>query len=175
MALTCDYLVLGSGVAGLSFALEAAAHGDVIVVTKRSRDESNTKYAQGGIAAVLGQGDSFEAHIKDTLVAGAGLCHERVVELCVQEGPGRISMLREIGARFDRAEHPAENDADLDLHLEGGHSNRRIAHAADMTGREVERALLDAVARQPRIQVLEEHMGVDLITLAKYGGPEICA
>jgi L-aspartate oxidase len=175
MAVTCDYLVIGSGVAGLSLALEAAAHGDVVLVTKRSRDESNTKYAQGGIAAVLAAGDSFAAHIKDTLAAGAGLCHERVVELCVKEGPSRIASLREIGARFDRAEGKGDNDPDLDLHLEGGHSARRIAHAADMTGREVERALLDATSAQPRIRVLEEHMAVDLITLAKYGGPEICA
>jgi L-aspartate oxidase len=174
MPVTCDYLVIGSGVAGLTFALEAAAHGDVIIVTKRSRDESNTKYAQGGIAAVLGEGDSFEQHIKDTLTAGAGLCHERVVELCVKDGPARIAALREIGARFDKA-HSADGDSDLDLHLEGGHSQRRIAHAADMTGREVERALLDAVGKSPRIRVLEEHMAVDLITLAKFGGPEICA
>src|SRR5262249_28737228 len=122
MALTCDYLVLGSGVAGLSFALEAAAHGDVIVVTKRSSDESNTKYAQGGIAAVLDRADSFAEHIQDTLVAGAGLCHERVVEICVKEGPARIRMLQDLGARFDRAENTGnETDADLDLHLEGGH------------------------------------------------------
>ncbi len=176
MALTCDYLVLGSGVAGLTFALEAAAHGDVIVVTKRSADESNTKYAQGGIAAVLGAGDSFAEHIQDTLVAGAGICHEKVVEICVKEGPERIAALRELGASFDLAEGATpEHDADLDLHLEGGHSKRRIAHTGDMTGREVERALLEAVARQPRIRVLDEHMGVDLITLAKYGGPETCA
>lgn len=175
MALTCDYLVLGSGVAGLSFALEAAAHGDVIVVTKRSADESNTKYAQGGIAAVLGATDSFAEHIQDTIAAGAGLCHEKVVEICVTEGPERIAKLREIGARFDHAHAPVENDTDLDLHLEAAHSHRRVVHAGDMTGREVERSLLEAVARQPRIRVLEEHMGVDLITLAKYGGPEICA
>jgi L-aspartate oxidase len=175
MPVTCDYLVIGSGVAGLSFALEAAAHGDVLVVTKRSSDESNTKYAQGGIAAVLGGADSFEQHIKDTLVAGAGLCHERVVELCVREGPARIAMLRDLGARFDTSDRDVDDQTDLDLHLEGGHSQRRIAHVADMTGREVERVLLDAVAKQPRIRVLEEHMLVDLITLAKYGGPEICA
>src|SRR5258708_5667775 len=107
MGLTCDYLVLGSGVAGLTFALEAAAHGDVIVVTKRSADESNTKYAQGGIAAVLGAGDSFAEHIQDTLVAGAGICHEKVVEICVKEGPERIAALREIGASFDLAEGAA--------------------------------------------------------------------
>ncbi|MGO8992607.1 MAG: L-aspartate oxidase [Polyangiaceae bacterium] len=190
MPIVCETLVLGSGIAGLSFALEAAADGDVVLVTKRSRDESNTKYAQGGIAAVLAEGDSFDAHIKDTLVAGAGLCHERVVELCVKEAPERIAMLQSIGARFDKREgesaqgaarsasdaaDPKHGDADLDLHLEGGHSARRIAHAKDMTGREVERALLEAVAAQPRIRVLEEHMAIDLITLAKYGGPEICA
>jgi len=178
MAITCDYLVIGSGIAGLSFALEAADHGDVVLVTKRSRDESNTKYAQGGIAAVLAAGDSFAAHIKDTIVAGAGLCHERVVELCVKEGPARIAMLRAVGAQFDRAAgtHDDENNlAPLDLHLEGGHSARRVAHAGDMTGREVERALLDAIAAKPRVRVLEEHMAIDLITLAKYGGPETCA
>jgi L-aspartate oxidase len=180
MFVTCDCLVIGSGIAGLSFALEAAAHGDVILVTKRSRDESNTKYAQGGIAAVLAPGDSFDAHVEDTMVAGAGLNHADAVEITVKDAPARIEMLREIGARLDRANHAGadgkhESDADYDLHLEGGHSARRIVHSGDMTGREVERALLDAVAKQPRIRVLEEHMGVDLITLEKYGGPEICA
>src|SRR5215472_14481566 len=120
MSLTTDTLVIGSGVAGLTFALEASAHGDVLVVTKRSADESNTKYAQGGIAAVLSAADSFEAHIKDTLEAGAGLCHERTVEICVKEGPARIQALRDIGARFDRAEAATDGDPDLDLHLEGG-------------------------------------------------------
>jgi L-aspartate oxidase len=175
MTLTVDYLVIGSGVAGLSFALEAAAHGDVLVVTKRSADESNTKYAQGGIAAVLSEADSFEAHIDDTLRAGAGLCHRLAVELCVTEGPDRVRRLRDLGARFDRAEGARNGDADLDLHLEGGHSARRVAHAADMTGREVERALLAAVARSPRVRMLEDHTAIDLITLAKYGGPEVCA
>ncbi len=175
MSLTCDYLVLGGGVAGLTYALEAAAHGDVIVVTKRAPDDSNTKYAQGGIAAVQDEGDSFDDHIKDTLIAGAGLCHERVVEICVKEGPARLAELRERGAKFDLSEGTQGEDNELDLHLEGGHTKRRIAHAADMTGREVERALLEAVSRQPRIRMLSEHMGVDLITLARYGGPEVCA
>jgi L-aspartate oxidase len=180
MPITTDYLVIGTGVAGLSFALEAAASGDVLVVTKRSADESNTKYAQGGIAAVLGEGDSFAAHIADTVSAGAGLCHELAVDICVKEAPARIKMLRDVGARFDMAEAAKDGtwkpeDTDLDLHLEGGHSARRVAHAADMTGREVERALLEAVARSPRIRLLEGHTAVDLITLAKYGGPEVCA
>ena len=100
--LTCDFLVIGSGIAGLSFALEAAAHGEVIVVTKRSREESNTKYAQGGIAAVLDKDDSFEKHAHDTLVAGAGMSHPRAVELCVREAPDRIRMLQSQGANFDR-------------------------------------------------------------------------
>src|ERR1700756_2380195 len=98
MPITTDYLVIGSGVAGLTFALEASARGDVTIVTKRSADESNTKYAQGGIAAVLSSADSFEAHISDTLTAGAGLCHERTVEICVKEGPARIRALQDIGA-----------------------------------------------------------------------------
>jgi L-aspartate oxidase len=188
MPQTCDYLVIGSGIAGLSFALEAAEHGDVLLVTKRSRDESNTKYAQGGIAAVLDEKDSFDAHVKDTIVAGAGLNHPRAVELCVKDAPGRIKMLRDIGAKFDLAPSSAHADEsspsmrvarppkqDLDLHLEGGHSARRIVHSGDMTGREVERALVDAVAQKKNIRVLEEHMAIDLITLAKFGGPEVCA
>ena len=174
MTITTDFLVIGSGVAGLSFALEASAHGDVLLVTKRGAEESNTKYAQGGIAAVLSGADSFDAHIADTLKAGAGLCHDVVVKLCVEEGPARIKMLREIGAKFDTADVGADGDADLDLHLEGGHSARRVAHAADMTGREVERALIDAVRRVPSVRLLEGHTAVDLITMAKYGGPEVC-
>ena len=111
MAITCDYLVIGSGIAGLSFALEASEHGDVVLVTKRQRDESNTKYAQGGIAAVLAEGDSFADHIRDTLIAGAGLCHERVVELCVKDGPARVNMLRQIGARFESRRRPKRRRA----------------------------------------------------------------
>jgi L-aspartate oxidase len=172
MGLVCDYLVLGSGVAGLSFALEAAAHGEVFIITKRARDESNTKYAQGGIASVLGEGDTFAAHVADTMVAGAGLCHDVVVELCVREGPARIAMLREIGVRFT-ASSP-EHDAELALAREGGHSARRVAHAADMTGIEVERALLEAIAAHPRIHVFEEHTAVDLILMSKFGGPDQC-
>ena len=189
MPITTDYLVIGSGVAGLTFAREAAAFGDVLVMTKRSADESNTKYAQGGVAAVLSSEDSFASHIKDTLEAGAGLCHERTVEICVTEGPARVRELQAIGAKFDLAREGGEAgeareagepnkrhiDADLDLHLEGGHSARRVVHAADMTGREVERALLEAVARSPRVRILEDHCAVDLITLSKYGGPEVCA
>jgi L-aspartate oxidase len=178
MPICVDYLVIGSGVAGLSFAIEAAVRGDVLVLTKGPADESNTKYAQGGIAAVLSEEDSFESHIVDTVRAGAGLCHERTVELTVREGPARVQMLRDLGARFDTVDSALRGDSpreDLDLHLEGGHSARRVAHAADSTGREVERALLAAAARSPRIRMLERHTVIDLITLAKYGGPEACA
>lgn len=169
MRVSCDYLVIGSGIAGLTYALEASKNGDVIVVTKRTADESSTKWAQGGIAAVLAEKDTFASHIQDTLTAGAGLCHEVVVELCVKDAPERIKALQAVGTRFDM-EHAA-----FDLHLEGGHSARRIAHVGDATGREIERALLDAVMKEPRIRVLEQHMAIDLIMLSKYGGPEVCA
>jgi L-aspartate oxidase len=179
MPICVDYLVIGSGVAGLSFAIEASENGEVLVLTKGRADESNTKYAQGGIAAVLSEADSFESHMVDTVRAGAGLCHERTVEVCVKEGPARIKTLRDLGAVFDTVEGPREGVAnhtdDLDLHLEGGHSARRVAHAADTTGLEVERALLAAAARSPRVRMLERHTVIDLITLAKYGGPEACA
>ncbi len=171
--LTCDFLVIGSGIAGLSFALEAAAHGDVMIVTKRTVEESNTQYAQGGIAAVLDKEDSFDQHVQDTLVAGAGLTHLRAAEVCVRDAPECIRRLQEFGTMFDRA--PGVERTDLDLHLEGGHSARRIVHTGDMTGREVERALVEAVRNAKNIRVLDESMAVDLITLAKYGGPEVCA
>ncbi|MCL2448317.1 MAG: L-aspartate oxidase [Polyangiaceae bacterium] len=176
MPICVDYLVIGSGVAGLSFAIEAARSGEVLVLTKGKADESNTKYAQGGIAAVLSEADSFESHIVDTVRAGAGLCHERTVELTVKEGPARVQMLRDLGAQFDTAPRAGESQGeDLDLHLEGGHSARRVAHAADTTGLEVERALLEAAYRAPSVRMLEQHTVIDLITLAKYGGPEACA
>jgi L-aspartate oxidase len=173
MSISCDYLVIGSGVAGLSFALDAAAHGDVIVVTKRSREESNTNYAQGGIASVLAESDSFASHVSDTMAAGAGLCHDVVVELCVREGPSRIAMLRALGVRFTEVQTD-EHHADLDLGREGGHGARRVAHASDMTGREVERALLEALSQKPSVRILEEHTAVDLVLASEYGDPDRC-
>ncbi len=165
-----DYLVLGSGIAGLEFALRAASHGKVLVATKRAADESNTNYAQGGIAAVLDPTDSFDAHVKDTLTVGEGLCHRDIVELCVREGPAAVRELVErFGARFD-----AKTDGALDLAREGGHSARRVAHAKDTTGREIQRALLEAARAHSNITVLSDHVGVDLLQLAKYGGPEAC-
>ena len=162
-----DYLILGSGIAGLSFALKVAAHGRVAIVTKKSRAESNTNYAQGGIAAVTSKEDSFEAHVSDTLEAGAGLCKESVVRKIVEEGPARIAELIELGMKF--SEREINGTKELDLGREGGHSQRRILHAKDVTGREIERALLTAVAARPNIEVFENHFAIDLITSQKLG------
>ncbi|MEP0545785.1 MAG: L-aspartate oxidase [Rhodothermales bacterium] len=162
MAERYDFLVIGSGVAGLSFALRAAEHGTVAVVTKKASAESNTNYAQGGIAAVMDPADSVEDHVSDTLIAGAGLCDEEVVRIVVTEGPERVRELMALGADFDQeGEAP---DAPLHLGREGGHSAHRIVHAADMTGREVERTLLAKVRDHANIDLLEYHFAVDLIT-----------
>jgi L-aspartate oxidase len=169
VALVTDYLVLGSGVAGLSFALTAADHGEVTIVTKRDRDDSATNWAQGGVSAVLSAEDSFERHAADTHEAGAGLCHGVVVDLCVREAPEGIRWLMDLGAEFSRAE-----DGSLDLTREGGHTARRVVHARDITGREIQRVLTEAVRKHPNIRVLDWHMGVDLITLSKFGGPDYC-
>jgi L-aspartate oxidase len=173
-----DFLVLGSGIAGLIFALKVAPKGRVAIITKKNRAESNTNYAQGGIAAVTSKEDSFENHVQDTLTAGAGLCHEDVVRTIVREGPPRIAELMELGMKFTEREVPsAPGVRELDLGREGGHSKRRILHARDVTGREVERALLAAAAKQPNIEVLEDHVAIDLITSQKLEqpGPNRCA
>jgi L-aspartate oxidase len=157
-----DFLVIGSGIAGLSFALKAAPYGRVAVVTKREADECNTRYAQGGIASVLHARDSFDAHVQDTLVAGAGLCNSTVVKAVVHDGPARIEDLRSWGVRFSRRPEQGKRH-EFDLTQEGGHSARRILHARDLTGLELERALLKAVRTHPRIRLFEHHMGVDLL------------
>ena len=163
-----DFVVIGSGIAGLSFAKKAAAHGTVAIVTKRASSDSNTSYAQGGIACVTSSEDTFDLHVKDTLEAGAGLCNEATVRTIVTEGPERIKELIDIGVHFDERE--AENgERELDLGREGGHSKRRVLHARDLTGREIERALLDAAESDPNIDILENYMAVDLITSAKLG------
>jgi L-aspartate oxidase len=172
-----DFLVLGTGIAGLFYALEAARHGRVAIVTKKQRAESNTNYAQGGIATVMSKEDSFDLHVQDTLVAGAGLCKESVVRTIVEEGPARIAELIELGMNFTRRHSGDEAESgELDLGREGGHSKRRILHAKDMTGREVERALLNAAERSPNIEIFEDHIGIDLITTQKLGrpGPNRC-
>lgn len=160
-----DFLVLGGGVAGLSFALEAAPRGRVLVHTKRNRQEGNTQYAQGGVAAVLGADDAFPLHVEDTLVAGAGLCHRDAVEVTVTEAPERIRWLQSLGVEFDR-----EGPDRLHLTREGGHSRRRVAHAKDTTGMEIEKRMLAAcVAAGIRIE--EDQVAIDLITSERSGAP----
>jgi L-aspartate oxidase len=154
-------LVVGGGIAGLSFALRAAKHGEVTLLTKDSLPESSTAYAQGGIASVWSPEDSFQAHADDTLDAGAGLCHRDVVELVVREGPDRIRDLIGLGTHFDTRSD--QEDREYDLGREGGHSHRRILHASDRTGWEIVRALIAAVRAEPRIRVLENHVAVDLL------------
>ena len=151
--LQTDYLVIGSGIAGLSFALHAAEHGEVLIVTKRKADDGSTAWAQGGIAAVLDPTDTLDAHIEDTLTVGDGLCHKDIVSLVVGDGPQAVRELCERwGVQFDRAP-----SGDLDLAREGGHSARRVVHAKDTTGREIERARLEA--RFPDIMPIEIEQG----------------
>jgi len=164
MEITTDFLVIGSGIAGLSFALQAAKTGRVAVVTKKEKAEGSTNYAQGGIASVFDQDDSFDLHIKDTLKSGDGLCNEDIVKIVVEEGPERINELIAMGVCFSR--RGKEGEA-LDLGREGGHSKRRIVHTKDMTGREVERILLDRAEEEENIEIYENHMAIDLITKSK--------
>ncbi|MDJ0991287.1 MAG: L-aspartate oxidase [Desulfobacterales bacterium] len=156
-----EFLVIGSGVAGLNFALRAAEVGRVAVVTKKAAMESNTNLAQGGIAAVLDADDSYDLHVRDTLASGAGLCRREVVELVVREGPARI---RELVARGVAFSGDPRGSGGYDLGREGGHSRNRIVHTADMTGREVERALLEKARNHPQITFYENHIAIDLIT-----------
>jgi L-aspartate oxidase len=165
-----DYLVLGSGIAGLSFALKVAHSGRVAIITKKNKTESNTNYAQGGIAAVTSKEDSFEEHVRDTLEAGAGLCREDAVRTIVEEGPACVRELIDLGMKFSERDEPtAAGGRELDLGREGGHSHRRILHAKDVTGREIERALLAAIAQRPNISIFENHFAIDLITSQKLG------
>ncbi len=165
-----DFLVLGTGMAGLTFALRAAELGTVALVTKKNRADSNTNWAQGGIASVWGPDDTVELHVRDTLDAGAGLCRESVVRTILSEGPERIADLIALGARFDeQGEAGSRGPRALDLTREGGHSRRRVLHAKDATGAEIERALLKAVSAESRIHVFENHVAVDLITTSKLG------
>lgn len=158
-----DYLVIGSGIAGLSYAMkisDAQPDKSIIVMTKSSSDETNTKYAQGGIAAVWDEvQDNFDKHIEDTLIAGDGLCDENIVNIVVKEGPQRVREIIEWGARFDK-----EDDGDYALGKEGGHSESRILHYKDVTGKEMERALLEAVKAKPNIKMINHCFVVDLIT-----------
>jgi len=154
-------LVIGTGIAGLQFALHAALQGTVRVVTKKERHESNTNYAQGGIAAAVSPLDDFETHIQDTLQAGDGLCDEKVVRRMVEAGPELIDRLLSYGIQFSR-EGEGE-DAAFALGREGGHSRRRVLHCRDLTGREIETRLLEACAKHPNIMMDEDHMGLELL------------
>lgn len=172
MIIDVDVLVLGSGIAGLSFALRASEFGRVALVTKKSDTESNTNYAQGGIAAVFDPGDSFESHIRDTHVAGAFLCHDDAVDILVKEGPQRVRELVDLGVRFTQNERSA-NPQHFDLGREGGHSTRRIVHAADLTGKEIERALVARVKGSHDIKVFEHDHAVDLV-VEQQGDSIVC-
>jgi len=157
-----DFLVIGSGVAGLTYTIKIAKafpEKGVIIITKTTADETNTKYAQGGIAGVWDANDSFEKHIEDTLIAGDGLCKEEVVELVVKEGPERIKEIIEYGAEFDKDE-----SGEYTLGREGGHSENRILHHKDVTGKELERALLKELKKLPNIQFINHCFVVDIIT-----------
>ena len=155
-----DFLVVGSGIAGLSFALKAAKYGKVLIVTKANEDESNTKYAQGGVAVVVDkQEDSFDKHIEDTLIAGDGLCDKYIVEIVVTEGPARIDEIIKYGTSFDKTQYGI-----FDLAKEGGHSESRVLHYKDITGFEIERALLEKIHTDSNIEILTHYFAVELIT-----------
>ncbi len=157
MARKVDFLVVGSGVAGLTFATKSAKYGSVLVLTKKHKAESNTNYAQGGIAGVFGKDDSFESHIEDTIRVGDGLCHKDAVEIMVKEGPALIKELYQMGCRFS-----VDQNGNFELGQEGGHSHRRIVHARDYTGQEIERVLIEE-AKKFAINVSENEVVLDLI------------
>lgn len=158
-----DFLVIGSGIAGLTYAIKAAQHfpdKKVTIITKAAADETNTKYAQGGIAVVNDlEHDSFQKHIEDTLIAGDGLCNKEIVEIVVKEGPARVQEIIDWGARFDK-----DAAGDFKLGREGGHSEFRILHHKDVTGREMERALLAAIEASPNITMIKHCFVIDIIT-----------
>lgn len=165
MNIQTDFLVIGSGVAGLSFALKAANFGSVTIITKKGIMDSNTTEAQGGIASVLSKVDSFDLHIQDTLASGDGLCNREVVEKVVKSSPDQIRELIDMGVQFNRREEERPQEApDLDLGREGGHSRKRIVHAQDMTGLELEKVLVAHIREDERIQVMENQVAIDLIT-----------
>lgn len=165
-----DFLIVGSGIAGLSFALRTARLGRVVVVTKKERVDTATNLAQGGIAAVLSPEDSNQSHEQDTLESGAHLCDREVVKMVVEKGPLRIKDLMDIGVAFIHNEKTGQ----LDLGREGGHSRRRVAHSYDLTGKEIERALLAAVKSDPNIEVYENYSAIDLLINEKDSNEKRC-
>lgn len=176
MFFTSDVLVIGSGIAGLSFALKVADFAKVTLITKKAQVDTATNLAQGGIAAVLSEDDSVSSHINDTLRSGDGLCNETVVRMVVEEGSSRVKELIDMGVHFQKG----VDGRGLDLGMEGGHSHRRVAHSLDLTGREIERALIHQVEQHSSIEVLEDHLAIDLLLRSKTeegkrtGGEERC-
>ena len=168
MQIKTDFLILGSGIAGLSFALKVCKYGSVSIVTKKEKLESGTNYAQGGIASVLGDDDSFDLHIADTLTVGDGLSRPKVVESVIKDGPARINELVELGVKFSKGKN--KNGPLYDLGREGGHSRRRILHAEDLTGREVEMILAKQVESKKNVRIYENFFAINLITEAKVKG-----
>jgi len=168
MAEYSDVLIVGSGVSGLSFALKVAQFSKVTLITKKNKADTATNLAQGGVAAVLSMEDSIAAHIDDTLVSGDGLCNEAIVRIVATEGPDRVRELVDLGVRFQKG----KDGKGFDLGMEGGHSARRVAHASDLTGKEIERALLEQIAANPNIEVLENHLAIDLLVESKARGRE---
>jgi L-aspartate oxidase len=154
-----DFLVLGSGIAGLTFALKASKFGKVTIVTKANLEDTNTRYAQGGIAAVFSEPDNFEKHVQDTLIAGDGCCNEEVVRMVVREAPERIKDLIDLGVKFDKKE-----DGTYDLAREGGHSEYRILHHKDKTGEALQNTLMKQVRRNPNIEIFEHHFAIEILT-----------
>ncbi|OQW94766.1 MAG: L-aspartate oxidase [Verrucomicrobia bacterium A1] len=169
----CDFLVIGSGLAGLMTAHHLAAHGRVLVATKRGLSESNTNYAQGGIACAIAPGDTIESHVQDTLATGGGLCNEAAVRSILSAGPARIRELESLGISFERRHGPGE---EYDLGHEGGHSARRVLHAGDITGQELIRVLVDVVSGRPGIELKPDWMAIDLVTTGwlRQPGPDRC-
>jgi L-aspartate oxidase len=155
-----DYLVIGAGVAGLNFALQIARYGRVNVISKTTLGETNTSYAQGGVASVFKEYDSIDSHVSDTLIAGAGLCHNDAVNSMVTEGPERIRDLISWGVKFTQK----ENTSEYDLAREGGHSVNRIFHVKDFTGAEIQRVLQERIKQEPNITLFEDHYAIELIT-----------
>lgn len=177
MRVESDFIVIGSGIAGLTFALKASRLGRVTLLSKTELQEGATRYAQGGIASVFSEEDSFESHIQDTLIAGADLCNEKIVGITVREGPARVRELIELGVPFSKRENTHANEEPEQLHAtesplsfpydltrEGGHQKRRILHASDFTGQAIEQTLIEHVRTNKNITIFEDHVAIDLIT-----------
>ena len=166
-----DFLVIGSGIAGLFYATKVSKYGRVAIICKNKIDDTSTVKAQGGIASVMNSYDSFEKHIEDTMIAGCGINNRKIVEIVVREAPERIRDLVEIGTNFD-----TDSTGQYDMNREGGHSEKRILHFKDKTGAEIQRALVEEVRNNPNIDIYEDHFAIELITQHHLGvaSIEIC-